>query len=174
MIILIGINNLWAIDSSDFKFRAREHYEWHKIQYGSQTLDYQGLSNTINYWYEVPYEYSIGLALSPLISRIQTDEKSSPYGEEITLYNLGIEAKYFPKYLFDQLYTRGGIGYSLFNPDIKATLTGINFYMGLGYEIPFERFGLALEIAYRKTFLNRNIEVNTITPSIGFHLYDII
>ena len=80
-----------------WRFRAREHFEMHHIKAKGQSFDYTGTSNTINFWYEKPHEYAIGLAGGPVLGNADSDDSPSPssLGKEVKLITLGIEAKYF-------------------------------------------------------------------------------
>lgn len=155
----------------EFKIRAREHFETHKFSSASIDTTYRGLSNTINLWWEKPYDISYGFSVSPILSGIRNKEVSAPFGEEIILVNYGFEMKYFLKSLLSQLYVRPGITYAELSGDQTFTKSGHSLYLGLGYEYPFERFGLAFEVAHRYTELTEGITVNSFTPSIGFHFY---
>ena len=87
--------------------------------------------------------------------------------------NIGLEFKYFPKILSDFIFLRPGAGYSKLRVDQgdKKEFYGQYAYLGLGYEIPKDDFGLALEMAYRYADYQEAIYIKTITPSIGFHFY---
>ncbi len=173
LLFLAFFNSIHAFEIKDFKIRAREHMEWHHVKNEGSRAKFKGLSNTINIWYERPYDFSFGLALSPLIiSGIRANDTSTPYGEKIQLFNIGLEGKLFPKLLLDNIFVRSGIGHTLFRPDLGENLTGVNLYLGIGYEIPFKTFGLALEFAYRRAFLEEGTRVTVVTPSIGFHFYE--
>ncbi len=157
----------------NFKIRAREHYEIHDVTYKGGESSFRGLSNTINAWWEVPYKYSFGLALSPVFSNLSSNE-SSPYGQEISLLTIGLEAKYFPEFIDLNFFTRSGVGYAHLEGETEIQNDGIAFYVGLGYEFEFKKFGLALEVAYRHVELNHDVQDGVFTPSIGFHFYDFL
>lgn len=154
------------------KVRAREHYELLKIKTDNTTDKYKGLSNTVNIWWEEPYEISYGISISPILSSLREEDDNSTFGKKIKTINAGVELKYFPKKLFRYLYLRPGLSYTILKPDkIIANRSGYSAYLGLGYEIPFKKFGLALEFAYRYSELEMNTIIETITPSIGLHFY---
>lgn len=162
--------------ASKFKMRAREHYAVHRVKSDSLEGEYKGLSNTINLWWEKPYILYYGFALSPVLANFKDDE-TSPLGDKIDYYHLSFEVKYFPRnYLpeyLENIYIRPAVGMSLLKPDNSIEgAYGYNIYMGLGYEYPFKNFGLAFEMAYRYANLEDGIEVQSITPSIGFHFYE--
>ena len=159
---------------ASIKVRAREHIEVHTVDRNEQKAVYRGLSNTINIWYEKPYEYSFGLAFGPLLGSAKALD-SEIFGSEFTLYSINFEYKVFPSRLLMNTYTRLGLGYSQFRPENDLGIQeGANFYTGLGYEFAFDSFGLALELAYRHTELSAGISVDSFTPSLGLHFYKMI
>ena len=154
------------------KIRAREHYELLKIKTDNTEDKYKGLSNTVNIWWEKPYDISYGISFSPIFSGLREEDDNSTFGKKIQTINAGLELKYFPKVLIRNLYVRPGITYTVLKPDNQIrNLSGYSAYLGLGYEIEFKKFGLALEAAYRYSDLENNTTIETITPSIGFHFY---
>ena len=176
MIKLALLTVLFTIQTSfsaDFKMRAREHFEVHEVRTSSNMEMYRGLTNTINLWWEVPYKYSFGIAFSPVIASIKEVEKDSIYGTKITQQNIGLEYKIFLSSLHTSLFSRLGLGYSKLEADNgpKDEYYGRFSYIGLGYEIPMDNFGLALELAYRYTSYDEGLYIKTITPSVGFHFY---
>ncbi len=156
-----------------FKVRAREHFERHEI-HTKDSLDlYQGLTNTINLWWEKPYDTYFGFSFSPVLASIKEIESDGAYGDKITQQNIGLEYKKFPKLISEYFYFRLGLGYSRLETnqgDVKNYF-GNYGYIGLGREIPIKNFGLALEMAYRYSDYNRGLYIKTITPSVGFHFY---
>lgn len=158
--------------SGKFKFRAREHYEIHSISYGNEEETYRGLTNTINAWHEVPFKYSFGLALGPILgSASKEDTKLEMFGEKIKLIHIGLEYKYF---FLGQTFTRVGAGWT----QLRSTgeidyINGHHTYLGLGYEFKVNKFGIAVEAAYRWSELSDDVSIESITPSIGFHFYKI-
>lgn len=162
LFILISIN---AAQAQNFKMRAREHYEVHTID----NQKFKGLSNTINLGWEKPYEYYYAFSISPIISGLKSKD-IGPLGEKIRFLNFGFELKYF---VLDKFFVRPAVGYSLLKSyGSLDDLKGYFLYTGIGYEYPFKKFGLAIELAYRYANLSENIEVHSITPSIGFHFYE--
>lgn len=172
----VTVFSINALAEGKWKFRAREHFEFHKIKTGEdQELNYRGFSNTINFWYEVPYRYSYGLAAGPLLGSAKRQDSSPPevFGNTIRLFTLGVEAKYFP--LPDQLklFVRGGTGWAwLSSTRTKPNPDGFQIYAGTGYEIPIGKFSLAPEVAYRFSRLKDGVRITSLTPSIGFHFYE--
>jgi hypothetical protein len=177
IIFVIIFTSIWIQTShaGNFKFRAREHYELHTIKLNSQNLKYSGLSNTINFWYEKPRNYSIGLFLSPIIGKIPANNKtdSSLLGDNIQILNIGSE---FKKYISiinkDQFFYRTGLSWIKINSEGTANdLNGLGMYLGFGYEFIYKKVGIAPEFAIRYGVLERNNSITSITPSIGFHFY---
>lgn len=156
----------------NFKARAREHVESHHIKGKNFSEKYLGLNNTVNLWWEKPYDQSIGFSISPIIAGLKTQNEDSALGSQITYINYGIEYKSFLKQVSKEIFYRIGVGYSKLEP-IKGSrhYEGNNYYLGLGQEIPINNFGLALEMAFRKAKLDDEITIESITPSIGFHFY---
>lgn len=158
---------------SKMKFRARQMYEFHTLEINGKQYRYQGFSNSFDYWYEVPYQYSIGLALGPLLggsSNSRQDETDPEVGDKITISFLGIEGKYF---IYNLLYLRGGFGWTpLKVKNSESSKSGFFTLLGVGYEfVPKEGFGIATEIDFRKGIYEDNITIDTVSPSIGFHFY---
>lgn len=154
-----------------FKVRAREHVETNRIFADGTETVYKGLTNTINFWWEKPYDISYGFSLQPVLANIRTNDSGTYLGERVTLINIGFELKYFPKVLSANLYARPGIAFSRLSSDNVRNLDGHSYYLGVGYEYPFEQLGVAVEMAYRYSKLSQDVEINSITPSIGFHMY---
>lgn len=161
-----------------FRLRAREHYEIHKITSTSAGIDttYKGFSNTINAWYEIPYYFSIGLAFSPILASMRNE--SSPvreFGDSLKLYSLGIESKYFPWHAKKlRLFARSGLGWSRLSTKGSVSFAnGWHGYLGLGWEIPVWKLAIAPEFALRQTFLQSDIKIFSITPSVGLHFYGV-
>jgi len=173
IILLTLVLSIQSSFSASLKMRAREHFEFHEIYSSTDMEMYRGLTNTINLWWEDPYNYSFGLAFTPVIASISEVEKDSAFGEKITQQNIGLEYKFFLSFIDTSLFSRLGIGYSKLEVDDgpKDEYYGQFSYIGLGYEIPMNNFGLALELAYRYANYNDNVYIKTITPSIGFHFY---
>lgn len=172
IIISIILFSSTAVQAYTFKIRAREHVESNTISYSGGETTYKGLTNTINLWWEKPYDISMGFSVSPIIAGIRADDYTKPFGDEVTIVNYGFELKYFGlKKLLPQVYVRPGLTYSELTPDNGVTSSGHAVYLGIGYEYPFEKFGLALEYAHRHSILSDGITINASTPSIGFHFY---
>lgn len=160
------------------KVRAREHYEFNSFKIDNQSLDYSGFSNTINIWHEVPFKYSIGLAISPIIgkSKINDSDKSALLGDKIQILNLGIEYKQFFNLLnSNQIFFRTGASWlKIESYGTYSDLTGVSTYLGLGYEFKYKNMGIAPEMAMRFGILEKGNTMRSITPSIGFHFYNLL
>lgn len=161
--------------AGDWKFRAREHYEIHKVKTLSSSQEFKGFSNTINLWYEEPFKYSLGLGLGPIIGSAKPDEgmETNQLGSKLRLYVVNIEFKFFPIDVLKGLFSRLGAGWTqLESNGTLGNKTGYNGYIGVGYEFwVSKRFTIALEYALRKSELKDDVTVDTTTPSIGVHFY---
>lgn len=159
----------------NIKLRAREHFvDGHSIQLSSTSkATYSGLSNTLNIWQEVPFKYSIGLSISPILgSPKASDVGNAPLGEKIKLEVYGIEGKYFP---LNQLkgFLRMGLGYTkLKGAGNTGKYEGYSYYMGVGWEFPVWKIHLAPEFAFRKSNLSHEVTVNSTVVSLGVHFYE--
>lgn len=173
LFVLLCLFTSQACLAANFKFRAREHYEWHKIKSEGATENYQGFSNTLNLWHEEPYKISYGLAMGPIIGSAKTQEEDSVnFGDQIRLFSVGAELKYYPLEFLTGFYTRVGAGWShLRSRGELNKLDGHHGYLGLGWEFAIGKAGLAFEVAQRMTVLDSNVTINTITPSVGLHFY---
>jgi hypothetical protein len=168
LIIVRGKSYAMAI-----KPRLREHFDHHTISTAGQEFSYSGLSNTINLWYEKPFEYAIGLAINPVLGNTKyKDGLQSVLGEKITLRLIGIEAKHFPVKLIEHGFYRVGLFYTELQTDTAfGDLSGWSFLIGVGHEFKIWKMGIAPEFAIRRSFLANSTSVLSITPSIGFHFY---
>lgn len=158
--------------AGEWRFRAREHYEIHKISKAIPTTEFKGFSNTLNLWYEEPFDYAIGFAASPLLGSAKNDSSSTELGQKIQLYSAGLEFKYFLYHSLPGLFTRLGAGWSHLKS--QGTLdknSGWHGYAGLGWEHPFKYFSLVPEVAVRQSYLQNDLEVFSLTPSIAIHFH---
>ena len=162
-------------NSAQWAVRAREHFESHEYKYSGQKIKYTGLTNTINIWREEPYKWALGLALGPVIGSAKEKNSGAALGEEIQLSILGVEGKYFPFAGQIDLFTRLGITYSKLDTEMGPDdPDGIGYYAGVGYEFRTEMLGIALEFGIRYVDLSSDITGTIVTPSIGFHFYDML
>lgn len=169
LIFVLFVFSSLSVSAFEFKMRAREHYETHKVL-ASKNIEYKGFTNTINLWWEKPYDISVGFFFSPLLAKFYNDSPNFGYGKEFRFLATGVELKYFPKIY--NFYLRSSLGYSKIK-DSNSILDedGLSLYFGLGYEFSLKNFGLALEVAQRKSYYSNSVEVDTFSPSIGFHFY---
>jgi hypothetical protein len=146
--------------------RAREHFEDHtlKLQDGSKA-NFSGFSNTINLWHEVPYKYSFGLSLSPVIGRLKASDGASEdlFKKKVNFKAYGFEGKYFP--FENSIYFRQGLYAHEFD-----RLAGWGVMTTLGYEYPFPSLGVALEAGQRHYFFGAE-RGSAFNIAIGFHFY---
>ena len=158
-----------------FSIRAREHFEWYDIETPAGSAEYQGLTNTINLWWERPFYYSLGLAVGPVIGGANASNSSTKdiLASDIKLWTVGLEGKYFPFHK-DQIkgFVRLGLSWHhLTTSKPERDFFGWGQYVGAGWEIPFGRVSVAPEVALRFFELSQNIKGQVVTPSIGFHFY---
>lgn len=159
------------------KIRAREHFDtvWVNHKNLNSTYSYKGIGPNINIWLENPYEFSIGFSYSVLFIN-NGKESEIPYiGSDMDLTKYGVESKIY----FDPgkggAFTRIGISHNVLNTKGTAgNISGSGGYLGLGWEIKFSKIGLALELAGRRIEFEKNIQVDTFSPSIGVHFYGYI
>ena len=160
-------------EAGNVRLRAREHFEWLSVKYGParDTERYFGLTNTINVWYEEPFQYAFGLAVGPVIG--SADSRNSPpigTGSKIRLWNIGLEGKAF--FFPEENGFFGRIGFTANILDTGGTLgnlLGGGYY--LGWETRIGKLGVAPELAFRHVLLEQNSQVFAFTPSIGLHFY---
>lgn len=162
-----------AYSAGEWKWRAREHFETHTIEQGATEAEYKGLSNTINYWHEIPFDRSIGVAFGPVIGDATREGTGleTEIGRKIKLQTVGVEYKKWysqdiPAFIrlganYQRLETQGSVG----------DVSGTGIYYGVGYEFIVRGVGIALEYAIRKSNLDSGVSVESVTPSIGFHFY---
>jgi len=156
------------------KIRAREHFDRVWIQYKNLNREYNygGIGPNINIWLEDPYRFSIGLSYSVLFINNSEEPDIPDFGEDMNLTKVGIESKIYFSPGEGGLFTRIGLSSNSLNTQGSAgKLIGTGGYLGLGWEIKFSKIGLALEAAGRRIELERNIRVDTLSPSIGVHFY---
>lgn len=178
LLLITGIFSFTAsaLDWEKIRVRAREHFESHSYKLGrtGQRETYKGLTNTINIWYERPFEYSLGLALGPVIGGARSDGPSDAgpaFGDKIELAVAGVEAKYFPVAGLKGFF-RGGLSWnSLQTNGTFGRINGYGYYGGLGWEIPVGMVSIAPEVAFRRVHLAKGVTGDIFTPSIGLHFY---
>ena len=166
-----------VVEAGNFRLRAREHFEWLSVKYGSinDTEKYFGLTNTFNLWYEEPFHYAIGLAFGPLIGSARS-QGTAPSGtnSKIRLSNFGVEGKYFFRPGQYGLFGRLGLTANILDTrGSLGNLLGGGYYLGLGWETRIWKIGVAPEIAFRHVILERSSRVFAFTPSIGLHFYQL-
>ncbi len=158
-----------------FHLRAREHFETVQVKNlgGLRETKYEGLTNTINYWYEQPFHFSIGLAASPLLATLPVlGPHAAGTGERIRLLHLGAESKWFPWPEWVSLFTRAGIFSStLATRDVLGTFRGQSFLLGIGYEWNWDGIGIAPEFDWRSGQLDSGVNFLSRGPAIGLHFY---
>jgi len=135
--VLFVLSLMGQAMAGDFKFRAREHLDVHKISVsdGSE-VTYKGLSNTLNLWWEEPRFYSIGLAFNPVLGSAKVNSgQDVRFADEVKLITLGLEGKYYHRNISANLFSRLGVGYArLENSGSSGDLEGYHAYLGAGWE----------------------------------------
>ena len=175
LFILVFISFMAPVYGSDIHLRAREHYELVKVDnLGRPGLTrYEGLTNTLDLWYEVPFRYSFGIAGGPLIATLPvtgSDHAGRP--QRIRLMHLGIESKIFLLPEFFQGFVRVGTFYSaLASRDDLGSFYGSSILLGIGYELDWNGTGIAPEFDWRFGKLNQGISFQSAGPAIGLHFY---
>jgi len=162
---------------TSIKIRAREHFDTVWIQHKNLNREYSyaGIGPNINVWLENPYWFSVGLSYSVLFINSSVEPAAPDFGEDMDLTKIGIESKIY----FDPgeggPFARIGLSSNSLNTKGSAgKINGIGTYLGFGWEIKFSKIGLAFEAAGRRIELDRNIRIDTYSPSIGVHFYGYI
>jgi hypothetical protein len=171
---LLAVTDVALSFPEDIRVRAREHFEAHRYKADGLGGDFEfrGLTNTINLWYEKPFHYSVGLAFGPVIGSAKAKDASTEFGETVKLWVAGVEAKYFPYSAEHLWFIRLGLSWHRLETDGRFnSVDGWGSYLGLGREFPIGMVSIAPEVAFRKVFLERGVEGDVVTPSIGFHFY---
>lgn len=158
------------------RFRARESFEILNLKSNGVEQEYKGFSNTINFHYEKPFDYSLGLAFGSIFSSFKTDTISQlpALGDKIEIYFVGFEAKYF-FYGSERrgFFVRPGLYYQQLNSEgPENNRTGTSFLTGLGYEILItDSVSLAPELAYK---MGSSGDYSWVGQSIalGVHFYN--
>lgn len=168
----VGMSNFWS--EGDYKFRARESYEWLQFKTGSQTQQYQGLTNTINFFYEKPFDYSYGLAFGSLFSGLNSPQALPGLSENLEIYFIGLEGKLF--FLGSQrqgFFTRPGLFFhQVQNEGPRGDLNGLSLLTSIGYEfLIYQDVALAPELAF-KSGESGPYTWQGLTLSLGLHFYE--
>ena len=173
--LILGINA--CVYAQSFRVRAREHFDTVWINYkqiGKKSAD-SGIGPNINLWMEDPYNYSIGLSYSHLFIDNEADLQIEGIDSDMELVKLGVEYKtYFFKNEGGPFSRLGLSANTLKTKGTLSDLNGMGAYLGFGWEIKFQKIGLAFEAAGRKIHFEDDIEVTTYSPSIGVHFYGYI
>ena len=167
------------VEAGSIRIRAREHFDFYHVRYSSVlgSADYNGMSNTINVWWEDPKKFSFGLAFNPVLGSADISGIAPlGTGDKVTLWSVGLEAKYFvwqdANSLLQNVFTRGGLFFHVFDTDGPlGNLLGTGLYAGTGIEVPVWIIGLSLELAFRGVLLEKSTQLFAATPSIGVHFY---
>ena len=160
-------------DQERWRFRAREHFEWHSYKTEATEWKFKGLSNTINFWLEKPRAWSIGLAAGPVIGSARGERETSDdsFGDRIRLWSLGLEAKHFPAPGQWFFYRAGISHHTLETRGALGVQSGVGGLLGIGIEFPVRGVGLAFELSGRLTTFGRDLSGFVINPALGVHFY---
>jgi hypothetical protein len=167
----LGKTNFWT--EGNYKFRARESYEWLQFKSDSQKEAFQGLSNTINFFYEKPFDYSYGLAAGSLFSGLSSENGLPGLSRDIDIFFIGFEGKLF---FFggsrQGLFTRPGLFFhQIQNDGARGNIDGVSLLTSLGYEFfVYKDIALAPEIAF-KSGESGPYSWQGLTLSLGLHFY---
>lgn len=164
---------------SHLRLRAREHFEFNSIRYGSDRphQNYFGLADTVNLWYEKPFEWAFGLGAGILPGNPMHGQPA-PIGvaPKPDIWHAGFEFKYFfhdvggvrlPG-LFGRLGATANI---LDTRSTRGNILGGGYYVGVGYEFLVWKIGLAPEVAFRHVIYQEHVREYSFTPSFGLHFY---
>ena len=155
-----------------FRVRAREHYETIKFDDGDASKTYKGFTNTINAWYEEPFQYAVGFAGSPIFARLFADQALPGFAPEVRLVHLGVEGKMFPAPEVLSGFLRGGVYQSQLTSNGEAgRMGGSSYLVGVGYEFNFDGIGVAPEASWRGGNLDDEVRFSGSAPCIGVHFY---
>ena len=173
LLVILTLLPFSAMGEYSLKVRAREHFDEVKLIFPDvgEEITASGIGPNINIWYEDPYHFYFGLSYSWMILR--NDEVSSlGIGSAVEIANTGVEVKYFPLSEGGLFFRLGGSAAQLYTKSTLGMLTGVDKYYGIGWEVPTlnKKLGVAFEAAWRRIDFDQ-IQVETYSPSIGFHFY---
>jgi hypothetical protein len=158
--------------AGQWAFRARENFEVTQASESSQS--FSGFSSTINFGYEEPFKYFYGLGIQPGLGSFEEkdDIQSLTLGNEIRIYQIGSDIKYFPVE-GSMGFLRNTIFYALVST--KTAVDNIGGYGGslsIGWEFwLYDLFALAPEVGYKYTRLRTDEDLSTLFISVGLHFY---
>jgi len=159
--------------AENFKFRARETFELQDVSFEGQSLKYSGLSNTINFWYEKPFDLSYGLAGGSILSAFKTkDRPTNGLGETLNVFFLGLEAKTFFIPSAKGLFGRVGAYWNMVDTNgVQGDKAGVAGYLGAGWEFMIGKsFSLAPELGYKRGDM-QGFVYDSYSISVGVHFY---
>ena len=158
-------------ESLNMKPRAREYYEFIELSRDGHKKAYQGFSNIINYWHEVPRDYAAGLAVGSISSPYKETDSEKPtdaFRASFRTYTLGTEyKKWFNKHPF----LRGGIYLNHFQAGSADPELGYSFYVGGGWEFDVKGVGVAIEVGHKAGFFGPRWKMSSNMIALGVHFY---
>ena len=158
-------------DSLNLKPRAREYYEFIDLKRDGFKKDYQGFSNIINYWHEVPRDYAAGLAMGSIQSpykQVDDELPTNDFRATFRTYTLGGEYK---KWFYEYPFLRAGVYANYFQAGSADPEYGYSFYVGAGWEFDIKGVGLALEVGHKAGFYGSEWELSSNMIALGVHFY---
>ena len=173
-ITVLLFSDLGFADTGKVKMRARENYEFIKVETAEGQSKFEGFSHTFNLWYEIPTKWAFGLAFGPFAvdyGKVSESTDEETIGNDIKLFNTGIE---FKRWHDSGLFARVGTYRQIFNGNAPSGKDiGYANLVGIGYEHSFDGWGLALEADYRRSFLvHKKWNVDAQLIAIGVHFYE--
>ena len=169
-VIFLFCKGIYAIDLN-LKPRARENFELIELTINDKSKQYRGFSNIINYWHEMPRNYSFGLGLGSIGSPFSETSDSKPstkFMHSFRLYSVGLEfKKWFKQFPFIRLAAY----HNYFQMGAKTPLSGFSNYLGIGWEFDLNGVGVALEAGQKTGFMGGNWRLDSKMMALGIHFY---
>ena len=158
-------------ETLNLKPRAREYYEFIELSRDGDKKAYQGFSNIINYWHEVPRDYAAGLAVGSISSpykETDSDKPNDAFRATFRTFTLGTEYK---KWFNDHPFLRGGVYLNRFQAGSATPELGYSFYVGAGWEFDVKGVGVALEVGHKAGFFGPRWKMSSNMIALGVHFY---
>ncbi|OGG96547.1 MAG: hypothetical protein A2508_02120 [Candidatus Lambdaproteobacteria bacterium RIFOXYD12_FULL_49_8] len=173
---LLMSGTAWAYD---FKIRAREHFDTMKLTYGeassdNQTRNHSGIGPMLDFWFEEPFANSFGFAYGMTYINNNGETPYAQGSRDTEMWTTGIEGKHF--FIKDGgLFGRWAASRQrLKSYDAFGELKGTSGYLGVGWEFHLGKIGLAFETGRVRASFERQITIESESPSIGVHFYGYI
>jgi hypothetical protein len=160
-----------SANAEHFAFRARENYE--VLGFNDGQGSYQGLTSSINFFFEKPYDISYGLILNPGLGTLKSDNSDkNVLGNQLRYFELGGDLKYFPL-KNHKFFMRKVLAYQHIETQVSLKrINAIAILFGLGWEFwLFDLFSLAPEVSYKYSNLANGQTSTAVVFSVGLHFY---